>query len=375
MAVTRYCQLYSLAILSLLSISVNATVLPEDRVDVLYHKYDGGGITIDGPSVLVRKSFADQVSVSANYYVDNITSASIDAVTQASEYTENRVQQQVGVDYLHEKSIINYSFTTSVENDYDATTHAFGISQEMFGGLTTLSLGYNVGDNIVTATGNTAFKDTSTFKNYRTSLAQVLTKDLILSLTYDIITDEGFLNNPYRQIRYVDGASYSFDFERYPRTRTSNAVSFSLRYYLPYRAAVFGGYRYFTDSWEIRSDTFEFGYIHPLEENWKFEATFRYYSQDQAVFYNDLFDDNSQNFVARDKELSTFTDTSIGIGVTYEFDDVPLFERGTANFFYTYMSFDYANFRDIRVNTPTPGDEPLYSFTAGITRLYFSFWF
>jgi len=62
------------------SIFINASVLPEERVDTLYHNYTGGGVTIDGPSVLIRKNFIDKISVSANYYVDNITSASIDAV-------------------------------------------------------------------------------------------------------------------------------------------------------------------------------------------------------------------------------------------------------------------------------------------------------
>ena len=32
-----------------------AGVLPEDRADILYHLYDGGGVEIDGPSLLVRK--------------------------------------------------------------------------------------------------------------------------------------------------------------------------------------------------------------------------------------------------------------------------------------------------------------------------------
>ena len=44
-----------------------AAVLPEDRADLLYHRYDGGGVVVDGPSVLVRKKFADTVSVVANY--------------------------------------------------------------------------------------------------------------------------------------------------------------------------------------------------------------------------------------------------------------------------------------------------------------------
>ena len=54
-----------------------AGVLPEERADALYHYYDGGGVEIDGPSLLVRKSVNEKVSVSASYYVDSISSASM----------------------------------------------------------------------------------------------------------------------------------------------------------------------------------------------------------------------------------------------------------------------------------------------------------
>lgn len=388
-AVTKLFSILLVLILSIFPFSVNSAVLPEDRVDVLYHNYTGGGITIDGPSVLVRKSIADTVSISANYYVDNITSASIDAITQASEYTENREQTSLGVDYLYEKSTISYSYTSSVESDYDAITQSFGISQEMFGGLTTISMGYTKGDNIVGMSTVPDYEETATFKNYRLSLAQVLTKNLISSLNYDIITDQGKLDNPYRQARVIAPINdplvdlgYTYVDEEYPETRTTNAASFGLRYYLPYRAAIYGSYRYFSDSWSIRADTFEIGYVHPLEENWTFEFDFRYYTQTQASFYSDLAPDpiaTTLDLYARDKELSTFTDYSFGLGVTYEFDSdsLPFFERGTANFFYNYIFFDYANFTDLRAEDPgvTAGTEPLYSFSASITRLYFSFWF
>ena len=58
-----------------------AAVLPEDRADFMYHGYDGDGLNVGGPSVLVRKSIADKVSVWGNYYIDSVTSASIDVVT------------------------------------------------------------------------------------------------------------------------------------------------------------------------------------------------------------------------------------------------------------------------------------------------------
>jgi hypothetical protein len=47
-----------LTIVALLGLHQAATagVLPDDRTDILYHQYEGGGVTIDGPSILVRKS-------------------------------------------------------------------------------------------------------------------------------------------------------------------------------------------------------------------------------------------------------------------------------------------------------------------------------
>ncbi|MDH3515166.1 MAG: hypothetical protein OEM83_09910, partial [Gammaproteobacteria bacterium] len=32
-----------------------AAVLPEQRVDAMYHYYDGGGVRVTGPALLVRK--------------------------------------------------------------------------------------------------------------------------------------------------------------------------------------------------------------------------------------------------------------------------------------------------------------------------------
>jgi len=142
----------------LLSLAVvraaQAGVLPEDRADVLVHSYDGGGVTIQGPSLLVRKQFAQKFSVSANHYVDKVNSASIDVVTTASPYEEERTQNSVGVDYLHDRWMMNIGLTNSEENDYTAETFNFGISQDIFGDLTTVSLGYSLGNDTVGRRGD-----------------------------------------------------------------------------------------------------------------------------------------------------------------------------------------------------------------------------
>ena len=70
--------------------SVQAVDLPEDRAETMYHLYDGGGVIAQGPAVLIRKSMLDRVSLSASYYVDAVSNASIDVVTTASKYKETR---------------------------------------------------------------------------------------------------------------------------------------------------------------------------------------------------------------------------------------------------------------------------------------------
>ena len=75
---------------------------------MLYHRYDGGGVTIHGPSVLVRKKMAEKYAISANYYMDMVTSASIDVeVSGASEYKEERDQYSLGFEYLRGKTTYN----------------------------------------------------------------------------------------------------------------------------------------------------------------------------------------------------------------------------------------------------------------------------
>src|SRR6187551_3624105 len=80
---------------------VLAGVLAEDRADALYHRYQGGGVEIQGPSVLVRKKIGEHFAVNANYYMDFVTSASIDVKLSASEYKEDRTQKSLGLEYLH----------------------------------------------------------------------------------------------------------------------------------------------------------------------------------------------------------------------------------------------------------------------------------
>jgi hypothetical protein len=374
-------RLFALASLALVvGSAAQAAVLPDDRADAMYHRYEGGGVTIDGPSLLLRKKFAEKYSVSANYYMDMVSSASIDVMTTASPYKEERTQGNLAFDMLQGKTQYSVSYTLSDESDYTANTATFDVSQDMFGDLTTVSFGFSQGWDEVRKNGDNQFKETVDRRNYRFGLQQILTPRLMAGLNYEVITDEGFLNNPYRSVRYLDETSargFSFQPELYPQTRTSNAIAVNARYFLLYRASVHGEYRYYTDTWGIDANTVSLGYTHPWGKRWIFEAGYRWYDQSAADFYSDLFPRaDAQNFLARDKELSTFTSHMFSLGATYELPALgwDRIHRSTVNLFYDRINYQYDDFRDITTGG-APGTEELYGFDADVFRLFISGWF
>ena len=386
----------TLLTLCLIAAPALAGVLPEDRADVLWHSYNGGDITIQGPSVLVRKKVGDNLSLSASYYEDMISSASIDVKLSASPYHETRKQESVGADYLHGKSTYSAGFITSKEPDYKANTSYFSVSQDMFGDLTTLTLGYRRGwdrvfkDGKDIATGqivhvpfnNGLSQAIADHRGYSLSLTQILTRNAILGFNYELLTDQGYLANPYREIRFLSpgqGRGFMLAEQVYPNTRTSNAASVQLKYYLPYRAALTGQYRFFHDTWGVLAHTVELDYTHPAGKHWIFESSLRYYTQKHADFYSDLFPRaNYQNFMGRDRELAAFHSYTLGAGASYQFmvPGVHWISKSSANVRVDHLLVDYSDFRNaLLAGTYGAGNEPLYKLNANIFQVFVSIWF
>jgi hypothetical protein len=374
----RYLHI-ALAALVLLGVA-RAGVLPDDRADLMYHRYQGGGLTVDGPSVLVRKKFGDHVSAAYNYYVDMISSASIDVVTQASPYTETRTQNSLSVDAIDGKSTYSAGYIYSKEPDYKAQTAFASISQDMFSDLTTVTFGYTRGWDKVGERG-TPRNDPVDHHGWNVGVTQVLTRNLLLNLSYEATASQGFLANPYRQARFLDpteALGYAFEKQVYPQNHSGNAGSAVLKYFLPWRAAVTGNFRYFSDNWGIRAQTGELGYTQPVGRAWTLDTHVRYYHQNHADFYSDLFPyAGAQNYLARDRELATFDSVVYGIGATWEYrvQRFAWLQKGTVNFNWNRMHISYDDFRDLRVQNVPPGTEPLYTLDANIFQAFVSFWF
>ena len=362
------------------SSQIRGAVLEKDRADVLYHSYEGGGMKIDGPAILLRKKVNESVALSAYYYVDTISSASVDVMSTASPYSEQRLESQLGLEYLHDKTTMFVNVRQSDEDDYLAKSLSFNLSHDTFGDLTNLSLGFAFSDNDIGRNGDELFEEQSEQFRISAGINQIFTRNLSMALNLESVADEGYLNNPYRTVRYLDAtvpAGVAYQSEVYPNTRNSFSAKLSASYYLPYRAALFAHYRYFSDSWTINSNDIELSYRHPYGKSLELEVKLRYYQQTKASFYSDLFPHkDAQNFLARDKELSDFNDLTLGLGVTYIIPKQLTFNDwySEASIQWDYITFNYNDFRDATAETAI-GQEPLYGFSAHVVRAFFSIYF
>jgi len=392
-----------LAISALYCAPSRTDVLPEDEVDALGTHYSGGGQDINGISLLVRKKVGDHVSLTYNHLEDIVSGASIDVRTSgASPYREKRNQDGLSGEFLYGKTTYSIGATHSYEPDYRSNTANFGISQSMFGDLTTVSMTYRRTWNDVYKMLCVVHNDDLNYpcvekihdpafgekdmdeRSYGVGLTQILTRNSIISANLEVITDQGWLSNPYREIMYANpggGSGFGLAPEVDPSTRTSNAIGVDYKYYLFWKAALDVQYRFFTDTWGIRAHTAQLGYTQPWH-NWTFDGTVRFYTQTHADFYSDLFASaTQQNFESRNRELSAFNSYTIGAGAAYEFK-MPYatwINKSTANFRFDHLIFDYHDFRDALLIDSAAGvpvgTEPLYSVQINVMQLFLSVYY
>lgn len=336
----------------------HAVALPEDQAEALIHIYDADGLRATGPAVLVRKKVGASVSLQGSFYIDQVSSASIDVVTTASPFKETRKEVSVGGDYVYRDSLISVSTSRSAEPDYVARAVNVDVSQDMFGGMTTVALGYSRGTDDV-GRKDVGFFDHARHWRYRLGLTQILSPTWLMTLNGEVVSDDGFLGSPYRSAR-VGGA---FVPENNPRTRSSRAVRVGAAGTMAPGSAVRAGYRYYWDNWAIRAHTLEGGYSRYVGDKFLVDGTVRLHSQSKALFYSDnaLAD---TLYLSRNRQLGTFKSLSLGGKLTYTAAKLGEYDvkLGAA---YELVHFKYSDFTDLRTGK-------LYALNAHVLQLFAS---
>lgn len=260
--------------------------------------------------------------VTAHFLVDAITSASASSgADNAKPFTENRIEGGVG--YTHDLGRVRVGGDAKYSTESDYTSFYAGARAELDLAQknTTLGLGGGISkDNVSAASaqgpsvpmleckpGQSATDcDLNAYAVFA-SASQILSRDLVVGLTYDGAALRGYQSNPYRTAIANDGIAA----ERHPTSRNRNAIAASFRYYVDAtNTTVIGAYRYYRDNWGIRAHTPELRLVQQVGHDIDASFGYRYHWQSKAFFYEERYattDPAMQAYLSDDVKLSKFT--------------------------------------------------------------------
>jgi len=259
-----------------------------------------------------------------HFLVDSITSASAAAGAGSSAaFTERRYEAAGG--YTHQLTPnlkVGGDAKFSTESDYRSIYLGVRGQLDLAQKNASIAAGFGVSfDNVTTTTAGglgaimiacdphdlqvtAAACDLTTYSGFA-SASQVLGKNAIAAVTYDIADLRGFQANPYRLV-VADGLVS----ERHPDKRLRQAVSGSIRYYLASSETTFiGAYRYYTDNWDIHAHTPELRIVQQVGDNADAGLAYRYYTQSASFFFKSKYttsDPTMQEFLTADPKMSAF---------------------------------------------------------------------
>ena len=245
-------------------------------------------------------------------------------VTSAS--VETRKQGDFGLTYEWDEAAATVGGGLSSESDYESHFVNIGGSLDFNSKLTTVDFGMsytwsdidvnldprfdpyidegNHGDDVEISIvdGNRVTSVTGKRRDWSANLGltQVLNKNALIESSIGYTRSSGFLENAYKVVGFLfvepmpgmPFLSGNFDgvLEQRPDVRNQWVWDNRLVHYVePLDASVHADYRLYHDDWGITAHTLELDWNQPLGRGWTVIPRVRYYSQNEADFYQPFF--------------------------------------------------------------------------------------
>jgi hypothetical protein len=254
------------------------------------HVYaDDDHVTVVSPSASLRTDVTSRVSLSADTTVDAVSAASVDVVTSASPSTVHEQRVELGLSSTYREHRARWwtaGVRASHEHDYDSLRARASGRWELAQRNTTLQLDYVFGYDDVSSMMDRTFHRDRESHELMASASQLLNRRAVLDVIVDVTRANGYHASPYRWILVDVPASplpMRLD-EVTPSLRASAAIAMRLRYAITDRTTTSAMYRFYDDTWAMRSHTVTTDVLRTIGD-WLVGATLRGYVQSDASFY------------------------------------------------------------------------------------------
>lgn len=265
--------------------------------------------------------------------VQQVISGASPSSSCGASICEQRDAISSGLSYFLDSAAINVGGGFSREHDYTSRYFNTNMSLDLNKKLTTLNFGASVAfDEIAPSPSawnsrDMDFKSHKTSQQYLLGVTQVIDKDSLFQSNITFAYHSGFLSDPYKWVAFYNGNDFS-DFQQDLRPKEKFQWAWLNQYVRHFGqfndAALHLDYRFSTDSWGVNAHTFEASWHQPIIDNWQIIPRFRYYSQNQADFYQPMFTGDSTQYTAysSDYRLAGFGAFSGGIKLSKEFTQI-----------------------------------------------------
>ncbi len=223
--------------------------------------------------------------------------------------------------YFWDKLAASFGGGFSREHDYTSRYFNSNLSWDLNKKLTTLNFGAAVAFDEIEPTGMD-YKKYKTSQQYLLGVSQVLDQSSLIKTNFTFGYHEGFLSDPYKLV-YFDRGGIRSDTRPDSKFQWGWLTQYVRNFKALNNAALHLDYRFYTDDWDVNAHTFEASWHQPVGDDWMIIPRFRYYSQDQAAFYQPYFEAGSTaTEFSSDYRLAGFGALSGGVKLTKEFRDL-----------------------------------------------------
>ncbi len=350
----------ALALLLVPSAAVAETAATQVDYTGLYYG-ESGRVQVYEPIVHATRLFGNGQSISAQLGIDVITGASpsgalpsgsVQTITSASGRLVTVGAGQIplvrfedhraGLDGEWQAPWGKILTSTlgvhgSREKDYQSLGVSGKLSADLLERRLTVTAGGGFNADSVFPTGGTPVglsdgseltkgSNSKRVKNVLLGVSRVMTRRWVLSLDASRTYENGYLTEPYKVISLVS----PFDNEptgdaltdNRPSTRTRTSGLVSSVYHFTHDIG-YASYRYYRDTWGVRSNTIDLKYRHDLGDGWYIEPHVRYYRQSAADFYTVGISTflAPPEFATSDYRLGQLTTLTIGANFAFHLGD------------------------------------------------------
>lgn len=291
-----------------------------DASSSVYVRSDTDSTTIVSPTVKVGAA-AGKATASATYSVDAWSGASVDVITAATgTITERRHEVDGAVGYEGRTIKVSTNYRYSYEPDYQSHGLTVGVTDELAGKNTTVTVEALGTADTVGRHGDPDFAKPVKTVGGRVALAQVIDPKTIAEIGAQVTLVDGYQASPYRFVAIGDLGTCASNApfcipEQVPHRRLRTALTFRGRHAFGRSLSAGIDYRFYFDDWGIRSHAIQPDLAWLISRTQTLAFRYRYATQSEASFYQPRYLDLSMTngYVTRDRKLSALFSNEVGV--------------------------------------------------------------